>query len=173
MGSNETIHGRFQQAPYTAAQLTQTNPVLLDGEVMHESDTGKYKIGDGRTAWYDLPYKSGETATGEPFVVAYYSSPITTSRINFIHNNGYNANVTLANPYNNPGVPHVVFVQMFAGTTVLTDATGADITAQKGSGSVSAKSIRFGGYGILVCVYLEYYHSWRISPMSNSLALLD
>lgn len=132
MGSNETIHGRFQQAPYTAAQLTQTNPVLLDGEVMHESDTGKYKIGDGRTAWNNLPYKSGETATGEPFVVAYYSSPITTSRINFIHNNGYNANVTLANPYNNPGVPHVVFVQMFAGTTVLTDATGADITAQKG-----------------------------------------
>lgn len=61
MGSNETIHGRFQQAPYTAAQLTQTNPVLLDGEVVYEGDTGKYKIGNGINNWKELPY-AGQTA---------------------------------------------------------------------------------------------------------------
>jgi hypothetical protein len=32
------------------------NPVLLSGEIGFESDTGLFKIGDGATAWNDLPY---------------------------------------------------------------------------------------------------------------------
>lgn len=30
--------------------------VLLDGEMAYETDTKKFKIGDGVTAWEDLPY---------------------------------------------------------------------------------------------------------------------
>lgn len=32
------------------------NPILLDREIGYERDTGKYKIGDGETAWNDLEY---------------------------------------------------------------------------------------------------------------------
>lgn len=32
------------------------NPVLSEGEPGFESNTGQMKIGDGETAWNDLPY---------------------------------------------------------------------------------------------------------------------
>lgn len=32
------------------------NPVLAQGEPAYETDTGRFKIGDGETAWKDLEY---------------------------------------------------------------------------------------------------------------------
>jgi Major tropism determinant N-terminal domain/Collagen triple helix repeat (20 copies) len=43
----------------TAAGWTAANPVLAQGEFASEYDTGKFKIGDGVTAWNSLPYSSG------------------------------------------------------------------------------------------------------------------
>jgi hypothetical protein len=40
----------------TAAALTATNPVIADGQVVYETDTGRIKIGDGVTAWVSLRY---------------------------------------------------------------------------------------------------------------------
>lgn len=40
----------------TASQWSLINPVLLDGEIGYEKDTGKMKIGDGVRAWNALPY---------------------------------------------------------------------------------------------------------------------
>jgi hypothetical protein len=40
----------------TAAALAATNPVLAAGEIGVESDTGRFKIGDGSTAWASLTY---------------------------------------------------------------------------------------------------------------------
>ena len=40
----------------TAAALTATNPVIADGQVVYETDTGLCKIGDGVTAWTSLRY---------------------------------------------------------------------------------------------------------------------
>lgn len=62
--SNQTLTGRFRQAPYTSAQLAAANPVLLDGEVMYERDTGKYKIGNGTTAWNSLPLHGEAGSSG-------------------------------------------------------------------------------------------------------------
>jgi len=45
-----------------ASELTLNNPVLLRGEMCIESDTGKFKFGDGVTAWNDLEYASGSSA---------------------------------------------------------------------------------------------------------------
>lgn len=42
----------------TAATATASNPTLADGEPGYETDTGNLKIGDGTTAWNDLPYHS-------------------------------------------------------------------------------------------------------------------
>lgn len=56
---SKTIQSRIQHSVYTAAVLKAKNPVLLKGEVVYESDTCKYKIGDGSTAWNTLPYGGG------------------------------------------------------------------------------------------------------------------
>jgi hypothetical protein len=42
----------------TAANWTSVNPVLHDGELGYEKDTGKAKIGNGTTAWNSLSYWS-------------------------------------------------------------------------------------------------------------------
>jgi hypothetical protein len=43
----------------TAAQWTSTNPTLASGEQGFETDTGKFKIGNGSTAWTSLAYAAG------------------------------------------------------------------------------------------------------------------
>ena len=40
----------------TATQWTSANPVLADGELAIESDTIKFKIGNGFGSWNFLPY---------------------------------------------------------------------------------------------------------------------
>lgn len=40
----------------TASNWTSANPTLLAGEIGIETDTNKYKIGDGSTAWSSLSY---------------------------------------------------------------------------------------------------------------------
>ena len=47
----------------TAATWTSSNPVLAVGEVGHESDTGKIKVGDGSSSWSALSYTSATTDT--------------------------------------------------------------------------------------------------------------
>ena len=42
----------------TAAAWTAANPTLAAGEFAIETDTDKYKIGDGTTAWASLSYSS-------------------------------------------------------------------------------------------------------------------
>ncbi len=43
----------------TAANWTDADPILADGEPGLESDTGKIKYGDGTTAWTSLDYSGG------------------------------------------------------------------------------------------------------------------
>jgi hypothetical protein len=47
---------RMQQRRGTAAQWTSANPVLAAGEIGFETDTGKFKIGDGTNTWSNLDY---------------------------------------------------------------------------------------------------------------------
>lgn len=49
----------------TASAWTTTNPVLAVGEMGLETDTGKFKVGNGSSTWTSLVYSSGLTgATG-------------------------------------------------------------------------------------------------------------
>lgn len=43
------INSRIQLKTDTAALWTSGNPLLLSGEIGFESDTGRFKIGDGVT----------------------------------------------------------------------------------------------------------------------------
>ena len=47
---------RIQIRRDTAANFTSVNPVLASGEPAKETDTGKWKLGDGVTAWTSLGY---------------------------------------------------------------------------------------------------------------------
>jgi hypothetical protein len=47
---------RMQQRRGTASQWTTANPILNSGEIGFESDTNKFKIGDGANHWADLDY---------------------------------------------------------------------------------------------------------------------
>jgi len=57
---------RMQQRRGTAAQWTSANPVLNAGEMGWESDTNKFKIGDGTNHWADLDYFSDINSTVNP-----------------------------------------------------------------------------------------------------------
>lgn len=47
---------RIQHRRGTASEWTTANPVLAEGELGLETDTAKWKIGDGATAWTSLGY---------------------------------------------------------------------------------------------------------------------
>lgn len=54
----------------TAAQWSAANPVLFNGELVVETDTRYFKIGDGVTAYNSLPYAFyGPTWETNPFFV--------------------------------------------------------------------------------------------------------
>jgi hypothetical protein len=55
---------RLQNRRDTAANWTSNNPTLAAGEIGLETDTTKYKMGDGTTAWNSLAYAYTAGATG-------------------------------------------------------------------------------------------------------------
>jgi hypothetical protein len=54
---------RLQQRRDTAANWTSNNPTLAGGEIGYETDTKKFKVGDGTTAWTALSYAAAGTVT--------------------------------------------------------------------------------------------------------------
>jgi hypothetical protein len=56
----------MQQRKGTAAQWTAANPILNAGEIGWESDTNKFKIGDGTNHWADLDYFADINSTANP-----------------------------------------------------------------------------------------------------------
>lgn len=43
----------------TAANWSSANPILLEGEMGYETDTGRLKIGGRNLPWNSLPYFAG------------------------------------------------------------------------------------------------------------------
>ena len=52
---------RMQQRRGTAAQWTAANPVLAAGEIGFETDTSKFKMGNGSSNWAALTYFANAT----------------------------------------------------------------------------------------------------------------
>jgi tail fiber protein len=66
------LNGIFRAKNKTAAQWASENPILRDGELGHEKDTHKSKVGDGVTAWNGLPYE-GVSKLGTPEIISNFS----------------------------------------------------------------------------------------------------
>lgn len=62
----------------TSSNWTTANPTLLEGEFGLETNTGKYKIGDGATAWNSLSY-GGNYLNGQPMGARMTFSTTTTA----------------------------------------------------------------------------------------------
>ncbi len=52
---------RVQFRRDTATAWSTTNPILAQGEVGYEYDTGRFKVGNGIQGWNSLAYSSGVT----------------------------------------------------------------------------------------------------------------
>ena len=52
--ATKTLKGKFLPQYRTAAQWSAADSVLLRGEIGVESDTRKFKFGDGTTSWNNL-----------------------------------------------------------------------------------------------------------------------
>ena len=57
--ANRTINATLIMRNGTAAEWTSQNPTLKLGELGIETDTRKFKVGDGATAWTSLKYGGG------------------------------------------------------------------------------------------------------------------
>ena len=54
---------RFKLRSDTASSWETENPILLEGELGLETDTGLFKCGDGSSAWSSLSYNRAEALT--------------------------------------------------------------------------------------------------------------
>lgn len=60
------VNTKIQLRRGTASLWTSGNPILAQGEIGFETNTGKFKIGpDGITAWNSLPYAGGSALIAE------------------------------------------------------------------------------------------------------------
>lgn len=60
-----TINTTFKLKRGTAARWAEVNPILELGEPGFVYDSNRLKIGDGVTAWNDLPYIDGKREIGD------------------------------------------------------------------------------------------------------------
>lgn len=74
-----TAIARIQLRRDLAANWITSNPVLADGEMGLETDTRKFKIGDGSTAWTSLSYGAltgtAPVATAMPSGTSFPANP--------------------------------------------------------------------------------------------------
>lgn len=85
----------------TAANWTSVNPILLEGEVGIETDTNKFKVGNGTTAWTSLVYGNADTEAIEQLEQDYGSlvdkvNTIETDKISF---DNLNSPLSIVNNY--------------------------------------------------------------------------
>ena len=79
----------------TAANWTSANPTLADGEMGIESDTNKYKIGNGYTVWNSLSYSSLPANVLSPTVVDAKGDLLVGTADDTVDNLAVGANGTL------------------------------------------------------------------------------
>jgi hypothetical protein len=114
----------------TAANWTTNNPTLAQGEPCFETDTGKFKIGDGATAYNDLAYQGNGGGSPTNMVTTDTDQTITGEKV-FLQPNSSNKglNVALGGNTTNPEIT------VHIGTASNSDFTGGmirfDSTAPK------------------------------------------
>jgi hypothetical protein len=125
----------------TAANWTAVNPTLATGEPGFETDTTFFKIGDGTTAWADLPYKTGSGGTDEPSITEFNNQTSTAYTLvlsdkNKIVTLANSSSVTLTVPTNSAEPfdigTTISIMQAGAGQVTIVGAAGVDVRSTPG-----------------------------------------
>jgi hypothetical protein len=136
----------------TAAQWTSANPTLAVGEMGAETDTGKFKIGTGSTAWNSLAYAAVGTVTSvaQSFtggIVSVGGSPVTSSGTLALTIAGTSGGV----PYFSSGTAWASSAALASNALVIGGGAGAaPATTTTGTGVVTALGVNTGTAGAFV-----------------------
>jgi hypothetical protein len=130
---------RMQQRRGTASQWTSANPVLNAGEIGWESDTNKFKIGDGTNHWASLDYFADIDSTVNP---AFGTS------ITFEGATADSYETTLA--VTDPTADRTITLPNATGTVVLADGSGnvtvaGNLTVQGSTTTVDSTNVNVVG----------------------------
>lgn len=69
MAKEKIIKVVIQVKKDSLEQWEKNNPILRAGEPSYVTDLGKFKVGDGKTHWADLPYFLLETDTTSNVII--------------------------------------------------------------------------------------------------------
>lgn len=110
----------------TAAAWTSANTTLATGEIGFETDTGKFKVGNG-TAWTALPYATSPPAIANTFTANQtFSGSVTVT-------GGITANSTIAMNGNLVTSPKL---QAYSETATVPTISSGNLTLNLSSGNV-------------------------------------
>jgi len=140
---------RLQQRRDTAANWTSNNPTLAAGEIGYETDTKKFKIGDGSTAWTSLAYAFGAAPALTFNAQTGTSYTLATTDVGALVTLSNTGGITLTVPPSTFTTGQVIDVQQIntgqvtfaAGSGVTITSTGATAAAPKLRAQYSAASV--------------------------------
>ena len=72
---------KIQHTRKLAADWVTSNPVLSDGEIGYETDTGKFKFGNGTSAWTVLAYSSAQTGSTSTAGIVQLTDSISSTSV--------------------------------------------------------------------------------------------
>jgi hypothetical protein len=132
---------RIQSRRDIAASWTSNNPTLAAGEIGYETDTAKFKIGTGSTAWTSLAYAAGaapaltmNAQTGTTYTLASSDSGALVTASN-------TSAVTITVPPSVFTTGQVITVQSI-NTGTVTFAAGSGVTITSTGATASAPILR-------------------------------
>lgn len=128
-----TIRVQMVQRKDTAANWTAANPILLSGEIGYETDTEKFKIGDGTTNWNGLDYLPIPDGSGNLTITGNLEIG-TTGTLTFEGSTANDFKTTLA--VTDPTADRTITLPNVSGTVVTTGDTGSVTSAMLADGTI-------------------------------------
>jgi hypothetical protein len=128
-----TIRVQMAQRKDTAANWTAANPILLSGEIGYETDTKKFKIGDGTTNWNNLAYLPIPDGSGNLTITGNLEIG-TTGSLTFEGSTANGFETTLA--VTDPTADRTITLPNVSGTVVTTGDTGSVTSTMIADGTI-------------------------------------
>ena len=128
-----TIRVQMAQRKDTAANWTSANPILLSGEIGYETDTKKFKIGNGSSNWNNLAYLPIPDGSGNLTITGNLEIG-TTGSLTFEGSTADGFETTLA--VTNPTADRTITLPDRSGTVITSGDTGTVTSTMLADGTI-------------------------------------